>query len=117
MSTFVVGKVYPYAHGDGALRCVRRYFGGETGCLELVDLAFVVAAPNEPEVFTRTARTASCFVTPPITDTLGGVLRSDVCDHRYFGRVWANAGPHADLECCTACGVAVDKRMAREWAL
>ena len=103
MSTWVEGRSYDY-FGD-QLVCVRRYFEGS---LELVGMAFVVPAVvgAEPasEVFTRTARTLAPCVFPRVTETLGGVTRADACDHRYYGRVRANAGPHAGLECCDACG-------------
>ena len=109
MSTFKVGRVYS-KFGRESFICIRRHFGGVAGCLELVDMQQadrrVTADGTEAvyEVFTRTALTFACGTVPPVTETLGGVRRPDFCDHRYFGRVLANAGPNAGHVCCAGCG-------------
>lgn len=104
MTTWVEGRTYDYY--GAPLTCVRRYF---EGTLELVDLAFPIAAVAVAEGcsqhFTRTARTLAPCVKPEVTETLGGVLRADACaHHESFARVTANAGPNAGKLCCSACG-------------
>lgn len=107
MSTWVEGRRYSY-YGEPLL-CVRRYFEGP---LELVDLCFaeevaVVGMENASAVspvFTRTARTLAPCVLPRVTETLGGVTRPESCHHDWYGRVTADAGPHAGQSCCEACG-------------
>ncbi len=104
MSTWVEGRTYDY-YGT-PLVCRRRFF---VGALEHVELSGLDSlAPDgsvaESARFIRTARALAPCVTPRVTETLGGVLRADCCDHRHYGRVTANAGPHAGRVCCDACG-------------
>lgn len=105
MSTWQVGRVYDY-YGT-PIRCVRRWFDGalELVALQYVGLGDVVGAGAEPHPFVRTARALSVCVVPRVTETLGGVYRGDACEHlERYGRVLADAGPHAGKVCCMACG-------------
>lgn len=95
------------------LRCVRRFFGGALGECELVEMESVVAIAAGQEAFAghrdlRTARVFSDDAIPPV-HALGGVCRSDMCDHIGVRggpgpRLVANAGPNAGRRCCTLCG-------------
>jgi hypothetical protein len=104
VSTFEVGRTYRSRFGEGAdFTCTERRFAGVLGELELVTLHNPVLGALE-----RTARTVAGDVFPRVTETLGGALRSDCCDHRGWPgelrRVVANAGPNAGRRCCTSCG-------------
>lgn len=75
MSRWISGKTYDY-YGD-KLHCRRVFFDGH---IEMVELAFVVAAPEEPKPFIRAARTLAPCVSPRVTETTGGVEVPDGCE-------------------------------------
>lgn len=119
MSHFVEGGEYRGKNGQ-ALKCVRRRFGGVLGEVELVTLATGGEEPDEAGRLRlawmpwgeRCASVVADYVHPTITDTLGGVYRSDMCEHRklpkLFRRVLARGGPNDGRWCCSGCGGAVD---------
>lgn len=108
MSAWQEGRTYSY-YGT-PIACRRRWF---EGALELVELVYAVTADERPAAIVRTAAAIAPCVVPRVTDTLGGVYRADMCEHRQNlngepRRVIANAGPFAGRECCALCGGALD---------
>lgn len=118
MSTWQAGRMY-YYYGD-PLICWRRFFEGN---LELVEFAHPVAIGESLSTFTRTARALAPCVMPVVTETLGGVTNPSTCDHRDYGNLRANAGPHRGHMCCEACGSPLTERqrvegdVRRRWSL
>jgi hypothetical protein len=95
MSRWEEGRAYDY-YGE-TITCARRWFDGP---LEMVELL----PPSIDGPCIRTARALAPCVVPQVTETLGGVTRPDACHHDWYGRVLADAGPHAGQLCCEACG-------------
>jgi hypothetical protein len=97
-----IGCVYNY-YGK-SIRPVSRMFHGALECIE-----FECVPPcmtEEGPTWLRTARALAPCVVPRVRETLGGVMRADVCRHD-----WPDArpfvsrfGPHAGRLCCPSCG-------------
>ena len=101
MNRWAQGREYRTRAGATKV-CARRWFEGEKGTLEMVELR---TEPQPGVELIGTARNLGDVVHPPITETLGGVYRPSACEHLdSFGRVLADAGPHAGAVCCRACG-------------
>lgn len=114
MSRWIEGRVYAWRGGEPHITCARRFFDG---CLEMVELHHGAQGPLAgffTHIDVRTARAAAVpMITPTVTETLGGVTRADLCDHRY-GQLMADAGPFAGRLCCEACGAPPDEPIDSE---
>jgi hypothetical protein len=102
---WVLGDVYDY-YGRG-IRPVARTFDG---LLEQIAFEFVPPCETtEGPTFLRAARTLALCVRPRVRETLGGVMRADVCRHDWPDATpfVARFGPNAGRLCCPSCGGAV----------